>query len=544
MRWLASHLLLAGTAGAAGRFNQALRDPAAAQAAVLSRILAANAGSRYGQAHGFGALNDARAFQDRVPVADAESLAPHVAQIMAGETGVLTSEPVLMLEKTSGSTAASKYVPYTNALRREFQAATSAWLHDVYRQRPGLRARGAYWSVSPVARKRETTPGGLSIGFEDDTAYFDPVERWVLRQLLALPGEVARAPDIATCRYVTLRWLAQDGGPGLISVWNPSFLTLLVQAAGLEADRLIHDLRQGTLSPPTPLAPAAQAALQQGLRARPAVADRLQATLGPAGWSGRDLLPNVAFISCWTDAAAALGLPALQALFPGVEVQGKGLLATEGVATFPLLAHAAPLPALTSHFLELRPLDDPAARPLLVHEAEAGGRYELLLTTGGGFYRYALRDVVEVVGHVGRVPLLRFVGKAGLVSDLVGEKLNGVHVGEAIAATLAAAGLTPDFAMLAPRPGATPGYDLFLSGPADVAQDLDARLRANHHYAYARDLGQLGAPTVVVVGPAAAARYVAGCVALGQRAGDVKPTPLHRDAGWRERLAAPSEVPS
>jgi hypothetical protein len=41
------------------------------------------------------------------------------------------------------------------------------------------------------------------------------------------------------------------------------------------------------------------------------------------------------------------------------------------------------------------------------------------------------------------------------------------------------------------------------------------------------------------VGADAEARYLAACVALGQRAGDVKPTPLHLQAGWRERLAGP-----
>ena len=45
-------------------------------------------------------------------------------------------------------------------------------------------------------------------------------------------------------------------------------------------------------------------------------------------------------------------LPELRALFPGVEIQGKGLLATEGVISIPLMGRPAPVPAVTSHFLE------------------------------------------------------------------------------------------------------------------------------------------------------------------------------------------------
>ena len=52
----------------------------------------------------------------------------------------------------------------------------------------------------------------------------------------------------------------------------------------------------------------------------------------------------------------------------------------------------------------------------------------MVVTTGGGLYRYPLRDVVEVVGFVNECPLLRFVGRARRVSDLVGEKLDESHV--------------------------------------------------------------------------------------------------------------------
>ena len=34
----------------------------------------------------------------------------------------------------------------------------------------------------------------------------------------------------------------------------------------------------------------------------------------------------------------------------------------------------------------------------------------------------------------------------------------------------------------------------------------------------------------------AEAGYLAGCVALGQRMGDVKPTALHRDGEWPRRF--------
>ena len=76
----------------------------------------------------------------------------------------------------------------------------------------------------------------------------------------------------------------------------------------------------------------------------------------------------------------------------------------------------------------------------------------MVLTTGGGLYRYRLQDLVEVTGHTapgGGCPVLRFVGREGHVSDWFGEKLHERHVRTALEGVLAAGALQPEFAMLA-----------------------------------------------------------------------------------------------
>ncbi|MBM3276086.1 MAG: GH3 auxin-responsive promoter family protein, partial [Candidatus Sericytochromatia bacterium] len=387
-----------------------------------------------------------------------------------------------------------KYIPYTAALRREFQEATGAWLFDLWRNRPGLRRGGAYWSVSPAAREREFTPGGLPVGFADDTEYFDPLTRWVLRQLLVVPGTVAHVGDMAAVRARTIELLSAAPDLALISVWNPTFLTLLTDE--------IPDFDAGRL------------------------------------W------PNLELISCWTDAAAARFVPELAARFPGVAIQGKGLLSTEGVVSIPLCGHPGAALAVTSHFLEFEPAGTEAGatrdRPQLAHELEVGASYGVVLTTGGGLYRYRTHDEVEVVGRAAATPLVRFTGKRDLVSDQCGEKLAAMHV-EDILADLLPGGAK--FAMLAPEAGPPTHYVLYVEQAKDrdagrsypLAEDLDRRLRENPHYAYARDLGQLGLPRVVAV-EEGQRRYLEGCEALGQKPGNVKPAALHRALGWSERF--------
>src|SRR5262249_50790438 len=171
---------------------------------------------------------------------------------------------------TSGSTAGPKLIPYTDGLHAEFQRGVLPWLADLYRHAPGLLRGPAYWTVTPVARGETRTPGGVPVGFEDDdTEYLGPLRGWLLRRVQAVPADVRRAPDLETARYVTLRWLVQQPALALLSVWSPTFLTLLLDRLPEWGERLAGDVARGTLSPPAPLPADPRARLGAGLYADP-----------------------------------------------------------------------------------------------------------------------------------------------------------------------------------------------------------------------------------------------------------------------------------
>jgi len=526
-------------------FQAALAHPAEVQAAGLRDLLRRHAGSAYGRRFGFARIRTVRDYQDAVPIVSWDDLAPWIGAIARGERGVLTSEAVLVFETTGGSSGGAKYVPYTAGLLAEFRRALAAWMVDLYRHRPALTAGGAYWSVSPAARAREVTPGGIPVGFEDDAQYFGPLERWALRRLILTPPELAAVTDMTASRYVALRFLLQSPDLAFVSVWNPSFLTLLVEPLGAWAPRLLDDVERGTLTPPVPLPPGVAGRLARRLRPQPARARALRAGLdSTGGLRPGEVWPRLQLISCWAGAGAARLLPELEAVFPGVEIQGKGLLATEGVVSIPLVGHPGGAVAVTAHFYEFVSVDAPGERPRLVHELDAGATYSVVFTTGGGLYRYALGDAVRVVGRVGATPLVEFVGRAGLVSDVCGEKLAEAHVARVLDAATAGLGVRCAFVLLAPELAAPPYYALFVGAPAAgdealarLAALVDTRLAENPAYAYCRRLGQLGAVRAVRVGHRAAAAYLDRCAGLGQRPGAVKPLALHRAPGWREHLA-------
>jgi hypothetical protein len=225
--------------------------------------------------------------------------------------------------------------------------------------------------------------------------------------------------------------------------------------------------------------------------------------------------------------------------FPRVEVQGKGLLATEGVVSIPLFEATGCVAAVASHFLEFVAQGDSDVA-LGAEELETGRTYEVLLTTSGGLYRYRLMDLVCVTGWYKAVPVLSFRGRIDRTSDVAGEKLSPLFVERVIQDAMAAERVNARFAMLAPAWGEPPCYDLFvecdIADAGRLARAVESRLAASHHYALCRQLGQLGSVREVPVRDGERT-YERVCLARGQRAGAIKPASLDERFGWEKEFA-------
>lgn len=537
---LANSLWLTGCLAEAARFRGAVKRVEQEQQALLKRLLVANAETGFGRLHKFSSIHSVREYQQRVPLRDYVEYQEWIDRVSTGSPNILTREPVRLFEPTSGSSGAAKLVPYTGSLQREFQRGIRSWIADLFLHYPDLLSGQAYWSVSPATVPGTRTPVGIPIGFEDDAAYVGGWQRRLVRAAMAVPRTLSKISDMESFQYLTLLFLIRSSKLKLISVWNPTFLSLLVDHLPEWGDDLAHDLERGTVRPHKALADN----LHWSIRPEKRRAAELRAALrasNPAERHAR-LWPDLLLISCWTDANAAAPAVHLRTLFPNARIQGKGLIATEGFVSFPMVGQADSALAVRSHFLEFLPVAssgeaDPA-RPKLAHQIDCGQRYAVVLTTGGGLYRYLLQDLVEVTGHFHRCPLIRFLGRQGHVSDWFGEKLSEAHVSQTLRDVFDSLAMAPAFAMLACDTSCpSVGYVLYIDAiePDEVlaraAARIDTGLRSNFHYHYARKLGQLSAVRVFRA-QAAAETYLSVAVGNGQRAGDVKPPALDYRDGW------------
>ena len=525
-------------------YERASLNVCAAQAEWLLRMVREERDTWFGRAHGFTSIRSVREFQNAVPLSNYDDYRSAIEWIGDGKSNVLTRERVRFLECTGGSTSGEKLIPYTNALRANFQRAIRVWIWDLFSRRPGARAGRAYWSITPLVQPNRRTNGGIPIGFDHDASYLSRVEQCLVARTMAIPPGIAECSSVMAAQYATLVFLLRASDLSLISVWSPTFLTELLKLLWERRWALCDDLAAGRMS--VELSIERRSLFQRQYRPLPERAAFLRRTFENAESISQcvsAIWPALALVSCWADGPSFAYANSLRSYLPGIEIQPKGLLATEAFVTFPLLTEPASALAIRSHFYEFQPVDSVAdeSHPLLAHELELGRRYSVVVTNGGGLYRYRLFDEVEVAGFRAQVPLLRFLGKTDDVSDLVGEKLHAAQIQTVLQAAIRDLSLTPTFMLLRAERSPRAHYRLRIAeaslaaNPTTLVQLqslVEQGLNSNPAYRYARELGQLGPIEIELLDQVHAEQDVAGQIAdsvrAGRRLGVIKPGVLVR----------------
>jgi hypothetical protein len=180
-------------------------------------------------------------------------------------------------------------------------------------------------------------------------------------------------------------------------------------------------------------------------------------------------------------------------------------------------------------------------KTLSFDELETGASYEMIVTTLGGLYRYAIGDIFRVSGFVDEVPRLEYVGRRA-VSDLTGEKLADEQVFDVVRKVLKKFGAaSASFTLCGVREDDTntrPRYVLVLEPDAawrrevgtELARDLDAELKAaNSRYELKRNFNDLGSVEVETVTRGTFARYREALIQRGMPGGQLKDKVLHAE---------------
>jgi hypothetical protein len=420
------------------KFSQNLSNCSVVQEELLLRNIRKNSLTEYGLKHGFPNIKGYTGFRENVPIVNFEDLQPFINSISEGSKNILTKDEVLRFEETSGSTGGNKLIPLTSGLTEDFHRGIGAWMHSLKTSCPNVFDHRFYLAISPKLMNIHSYSSQVPVGSGDDLSYFNQDAAAALAPSLILPDTSGSANSEQF--YKTTLTAMLEEKVSLISCWSPTYL--------LQMDSILRKFHK-----------------EFGVKS-------------DFTWS--ELWPELAVVSCWTDASSAMFINELQEKLGSTDIQGKGLMSTESICSIPWFESVDPVLSYTSHFYEF---EDENGRIYTASELIEGKEYAIIVTTSGGLYRYRSGDEVEVTGYCGSTPSFRFKGR-GRVSDIAGEKLSESQVNEAFSQMK----LPPSFLVA----GKSRYLLVSSSELADAhCTELDNLLKANCYYEQARTLGQL-----------------------------------------------------
>ena len=439
------------------------------QEALLLLNLRQNTATDIGRKFRFNRLINYEAFARNVPIIEEYSaIKPDIENMKAGGQDVLFKGAPHFFESTSGTSSEPKYIPFNKALKNELNKAIAVWMWELYRYDHAIFSGQAYWALSPAMKEPKFTASGIPVDTGNDLDYLGPVSAFFLKQVFAVPPELKCINDPAEFYVKTWRYLLNSPKLAFISVWSPQFLIRLLtflkaNVREISKNNNISRLKFDTI----------QSAISE---------DRLTFDF---------LFPNLRMLSCWTHGQSRIWLNQLKKITGRVPVQGKGLLATEGIVSIPLGMNKHVL-SYTSHFYEFKDSKGNIKTASNLSEEEV---CEVIITTGGGLYRYNMHDLVRCTGFYNSIPCFEFIGRSGNVSDLVGEKVAESSLNEILDTALNTFQHISALYLFPVHTEAGAQYTLAIEGEdheaAAVRAFVEAELMKNPNYKQALKAGQL-----------------------------------------------------
>ena len=550
-------------------------------------------------------------FQNKIPIVNYEDIKEFVEREKSGESNVLLSDKIKLFELTSGSTSDVKYIPYTKKFLKSYMNGVFSWIYNLYQNNKRLFLGSSYWSVSPILKREAVTSGGIRVGIEDDTSYFDKVSAFFLNKLFTVPKEIKNTQNMEDFLLITAVFLLLSENLAMISVWSPSFLMILIDFIEKNHKVICQIVKNKDLSTEffvdknlkekkyfqiikkkyKKLWKKSRSKFlinyfekyEKNILSKNDKTQNLEITeknneneimaenKNLETKSGNKIMENfvdysviwekLSLVSCWADSDSYEIFIKLKKKLNSdkknmdLKFQGKGLMSTECIVSFPLEnVENGSVVAYNSFFYEFIQVSGDGlenSSPKLLNELELGERYCVVVTTNAGLYRYNTNDIVKVTGFYHKIPVVKFVGRMNNFSDIVGEKLENSFVEKQVLNLLKENNIKEEFLLFSPvkNENGKISYTLFLEikkenkkfnfkkpeNKIKLENKLNEKLCRSFHYEYAYKLGQLGKVRIFLIEKDGLKTYTAE-KSKRQKIGDIKYRMLDKNFGWENKF--------
>ncbi len=378
------------------RFEQATADPDRAQREAWERIRRKCRQAPYWRERWGG--RSAPPLAD-LPVTDYADYEAAFDEAFEGGLSPTTGEAIVSWLVSSNSTGkASKRYPLYADHERRLKAAWETCLYSMAVTVPDIPLQPV---LSPYSANNEApSPAGVPV--------HRVTEKWMGLLLGGgqsgnlFPRELVARPDLWD-EWAPLYAVAGDAS--MAAAITADRIAVMREEVVAGMDRWWPYL-EGRSAPPPPLPP---------IRVSTERLNHLRSVFAGAPPGMRRIWPSMRVVSCWTVASAGAAVPLLEPWLEGVRLLGGPYSTAEsGPVTAPLFDGEDGHPVNPDvNVTELLPEGaEPEPRNVIpLSQAEAGRRYELIVTTPGGLIRYRTSDVFVCDGFHRRMPRLTFCSK-------------------------------------------------------------------------------------------------------------------------------------
>ncbi|XP_039058870.1 indole-3-acetic acid-amido synthetase GH3.17-like isoform X1 [Hibiscus syriacus] len=419
---------------------------------LLSEILTRNAGTEYLRRFLHG-QTDKQLFKKNVPVVTYEDLKPYIDRIANGErSDVLLAEPITGFLMSSGTSGGQpKLTPDIAEVANKWQLFRTLYESPVMKHFGDIN-QGDKRMEFLFARPEIETPSGLTATSVSTSVYKKSGFKAMLRKFHTSPVEAIFCPEPEQSLYCQLLFgLIQRDEVILVGSAFASTVLRAIKFLENHWQELCSDIKAGLISHRITDS-GCRSAASLIMKPNPQLADMIQNICKSKSWEGiiRKLWPKANYVRCVCTGVMShyteelefycRGLPLVSAAYASSEAQyGINLnpLCKPADASYtflPNMAYFEFLPVKNDHdeSIEMRSNDNEDTESVDLVNVKPGHRYELLVTTSTGLYRYKVGDVLMVTGFHNNAPQFQFVERQNVAISVDQEKTSEADLFKAV----------------------------------------------------------------------------------------------------------------
>jgi len=525
-------------AEAVSHFRNVCAHAVEEQDRLLNRLLAQNAHTEFGERYGFADIRGHEQYCRAVPLSVFADYDDSFSRIIRGERNILTADPPVFCTISSGTTGETKYIP----LCRE-----DVEKHHLYvdRASPGIiqEALPQYSDQEIFGRIfhlceffYSDQPGGIMNGVRTGVSYCPAL--WggpVDCSCYTAPEEILFPSGMEDMLYAKIRFALDHEDVTAIHGVFVQRMVGMFDYMIRHWDELLSDIRNGTVSSCFPVRDDWKEYLRKTLPPNPRRADHLAALDRTSLKEGmlRKLWKNLRFIQIVSGSQFRPFDEKLELLAGDIPLHGYMYAASESLFGIPpclgTMGDYVLLPDVCFfEFIPEEQMNDPKDF-LTFREISKGSRYELVVTTLSGLYRYRIGDVVEVTGFFNAAPMVRICYRKDLIISILDERMNTLQMENAVRMFSGKTGIRVNhFCVTGNTDAEPPRYILYLDTDRDLPPDaqavMDRCLCENSvGYTEVRTMHELACAEVFRVRQDTFSEYQYFCQAKGARMEQAKP---------------------